>query len=110
MGDEGREPQVVTDRPSALSPRPSVRVSELAVSETWHAQEFDGPLRTVDGRSVEVVHRGTWTHGFGPDFRDAMLLVDGRELRTGSVEVHLRTSAWVAHQHHLDPRYTDVLV
>lgn len=83
-------------------------VPELAVSAAWQAQGFAGPLRTVDGRLVEVVHRGTWTHGFGPDFRDALLLFDGREMRAGSVEVHLRTAAWVGHGHHLDPRYDDV--
>ena len=81
---------------------------EIALSAAWQAQRFTGPLRTVDGRVVEVVHRGTWTHGFGPDFRDAMILLDGRELRAGSVEVHLRTGAWAVHGHHLDPRYDDV--
>ena len=86
------------------------RVPELALSEAWHAQRFAGPLRTVDGRAVEVIHRGTWTHGFGPDFQDAMLLFDGRDLRAGSVEIHLRTGAWTAHGHHVDPRYNHVLV
>ncbi|MDP9368294.1 MAG: hypothetical protein M3Q03_08470, partial [Chloroflexota bacterium] len=27
----------------------------------------------MDGREVQVIHRGTWTHGFGPDFQDALL-------------------------------------
>ncbi len=85
-------------------------VPEIALSAAWHAQRFAGPLRTVDGVTVEVVHRGTWTHGFGPDFRDALLLFDGRELRAGGVEVHLRTAAWTRHGHHLDPRYGDVSV
>ena len=84
-------------------------VPEIALSAAWHAQRLVGPLRTVDGRTVEVVHRGTWTHGFGPDFRDALLLFDGRELRAGDVEVHLRTAAWVQHGHHLDPRYDGVV-
>ena len=83
---------------------------EIALSAAWQAQRFTGPLRTVDGRTVEIVHRGTWTHGFGPDFRDAMILLDGRELRAGSVEVHLRTGAWTAHGHHLDERYDDVVL
>ena len=88
----------------------STDVPEVALSAAWHAQRFGAPLRTVDGRALDVIHRGTWTHGFGPDFRDALLLFDGRELRAGSVEVHLRTAAWAHHGHHLDHRYDDVLV
>jgi hypothetical protein len=83
---------------------------ELALSAAWQAGRFAGPLVTTDGRTVEVVHRGTWSHGFGPDFRDALLLFDGRELQSGSVEVHLRTGAWTEHGHHLDPRYDDVVL
>jgi hypothetical protein len=83
---------------------------EIALSAAWQAGRFSGPLTTVDGRSVEVVHRGTWSHGLGPDFRDALLLFDGRELRPGSVEVHLRTAAWHEHGHHLDRRYDDVVL
>jgi hypothetical protein len=86
------------------------RISEMALSAVWRGQRFGAPLRAVDGRRVEVVHRGTWTHGFGPDFRDAMILLDGCELRTGSVEIHLKTSAWREHGHHVDPRYNDVVL
>ena len=89
---------------------PGPDIPEIAVSAAWHAQRFATPLRTIDGRTIEVVHRGTWTHGFGPDFRDALLLFDGRELRAGSVEVHLRTSGWTQHGHHLDSRYGDVVL
>ena len=83
---------------------------EIALSAAWHAQRFTGPLRTVDGRAIEVVHRGTWSNGFGPDFRDALVLVSGRELRAGGVEVHVRTGAWAEHGHARDPRYDEVLV
>jgi Protein of unknown function (DUF2851) len=86
------------------------RLSEISLCAAWHDQRFTTPLRTTDGRTVEIVHRGTWTHGFGPDFRDVMVLLDGRELLTGSVEIHLTTSGWRAHGHHLDPRYQDVMV
>lgn len=57
-----------------------------------------------------MVHRGIWTHGFGPDFRDAMLVLDGRELVTGSIEIHLSTAGWTAHGHHTDARYNSVVL
>lgn len=83
---------------------------EIELSAAWHRQAFREPLRTVTGQTVEIVHRGTWSNGFGPDFRDALILFDGRELRAGGVEIHLRTSGWVAHGHARDPRYDDVIL
>ncbi len=85
-------------------------VPEIALSDAWHRQQFTGPLCTTDGRLVEVVFRGTWTHGFGPDFCNAIILFEGREMRHGSIEVHRRTSGWAAHGHHVDPRYDDVIL
>ncbi len=84
--------------------------SEMAISRAWHVGAVPAILRTVDGREARVVHRGSWSHGLGPDFRDAMIEFDGRTLGSGSVEIHLRTSAWREHRHHLDPRYDDVVL
>src|SRR5215211_6634175 len=61
-------------------------------------------------RRTGRAHRGTWTHGFGPDFRDAMIVIDGRDLVAGSIELHLRSGGWRAHGHHLDPRYNEVVL
>ncbi len=33
---------------------------EIALSAAWQEQPFAGPLRTVDGREVQVIHRGRW--------------------------------------------------
>jgi len=88
----------------------SERFPEIALSAVWNEQGFSAPLITIDGRSVEVIHRGSWTYGFGPDFRDAMILLDGRELRSGSIEIHLKTGQWREYGHHLDPRYDTVIL
>lgn len=39
-----------------------------------------------------------------------MVSIDGRHLLSGSIELHLKTSAWREHGHHLDPRYNDVIL
>ncbi len=88
----------------------SRHVPELAISEAWHEQAFSGSLRTIDGHTVEVIHRGTWTHGFGPDFEDELILFDGCELRSGSIEIHRRTADWHAHGHSRDDRYSNVIL
>ncbi|MFP5372650.1 MAG: DUF2851 family protein, partial [Actinomycetes bacterium] len=54
---------------------------EIAVCAAWREQRMPQPLRTVAGQTLEVIHRGVWSNGLGPDFRDALLLFDGRELR-----------------------------
>lgn len=84
--------------------------SEMAVSRAWHEGRIPDDLQTVDGRAVRIIHRGSWSHGLGPDFRDAMIELDGRTLVSGSIEIHLHTGAWREHRHHLDRRYNDVVL
>lgn len=73
-------------------------VSEIILARIWNGQRFWQPLETTDGRVIRVVYPGVWTHGFGPDFRDAMLDFDGR-LVTGDVEVELDVGGWYQHGH-----------
>ena len=83
------------------------RVNELALSIAWHA----GLTRTVTttaGEELAVVFPGHWTHGHGPDFRDAMIEHPGGQLVTGAVELHHRASDWTRHGHHTDPAYNAV--
>jgi hypothetical protein len=67
-------------------------------------------LSTPDGLPIRVVFPGHWTHGFGPDFSDAMLDFGTDGLQTGAVELHTRSSDWIAHGHHLDDRYNNVIL
>ena len=83
---------------------------EIAVSLAWHLGKLPHALTTTDGQRVDVIHRGTWSHGLGPDFADAILLFDGREVRTGAVEIHVTARSWTDHGHHLDPRYDSVVL
>lgn len=89
--------------PAAKHPR------ELAMSAAWHGA-LVRDLVTVDGRRVNVIFHGLWSHGFGPDFSDAMIEIEGDGLLSGAVEVHGRSSEWTAHGHHLDARYNAVIL
>jgi hypothetical protein len=84
-------------------------VSELTLSRIWQDGLYAREMRTVDGRRVSVVYGGVWTHQDGPDFRDAMMEIDGRLLR-GAVELHLRASDWLRHGHQHDPAYDAVIL
>lgn len=85
------------------------RPRELAMSAAWHGA-LARELRTLDGRRVNVIFHGHWSHGFGPDFSDAMIEIEGEGLVSGAVEIHGRSSEWTAHGHHLDPRYNTVIL
>lgn len=83
--------------------------NELALCIAWHAG-LTRRVTNTDGEQVDIIFPGHWTHGHGPDFRDAMVsLPDGR-LRTGDVELHFRAQDWERHQHHTDPNYNDVIL
>jgi len=85
------------------------RTRELAMSAAWHGG-LTRSLTTTAGQPVAVVFGGHWSHGFGPDFGDAMLSFDDSGLRTGDVEIHVNSSDWVRHGHHLDARYNGVIL
>ena len=71
----------------------------------WEGQRFPkGALVTEAGEPLRVIYRGRPGAGPGPDFRDAIIAgPDG--LLEGDVELHVRTSDFRRHGHHLDPAY-----
>lgn len=85
------------------------RVNELALSIAWHAG-LARSVVTTDGTELSIVFPGHWTHGHGPDFRNAMLEYPGGRLVSGAVELHHRASDWTQHNHHTDPAYNDVVL
>jgi len=86
------------------------RIQEIAVSRWWNGADLSTPLRTVDGRILSIVFRGSWSHGLGPDFQKALVDFGDGRLLSGSIEIHLTTSAWRQHGHERDPRYNDVIL
>ena len=84
-------------------------VGEIVVAQVWNGQRFQQPVETTDGRVIKVVYPGVWTHGFGPDFRGAMLDIDGR-LATGDVEVELDVRGWYQHGHDRNSDFDNVIL
>lgn len=71
-----------------------------ALHQTWP---------TADGRLVQILFAGRPGGPAGPDFRDAVILLDGVRC-TGDIELHLRVAGWHAHGHATDPRYNHVIL
>lgn len=85
-------------------------ISEKFIQYLWSEQMPEGiPYQTVDGRRIEVIFPGYWNLQGGPDFTVARLRI-GDELETGDIELHLYSSDWYEHKHHLDANYNNVIL
>ena len=84
-------------------------ITEKQLANLWERRAArSADLRTDKGARVRVLYSGRPGVTAGPDFRDALLLVEGQGLVHGDVEVHLRQRDWRAHRHHHDPNYNGV--
>ncbi len=85
-------------------------IDEHFVQNLWNDQRFFSfDLKATDKRSIQVLKPGTWNSDEGPDFVHAEILIDGK-LHMGDVEIHVRSSEWYNHKHHLNPRYNRVVL
>lgn len=79
------------------------------MSAAWNAG-LTRTVTTTTGQDITIVFSGNWSHGFGPDFANAMLDFHDDGFQAGAVEIHTRASDWVAHGHHTDERYNEVIL
>lgn len=85
-------------------------LTERHVQAAWYDRSIRPcELMSSDGRRVRVLHPGSWNLGAGPDFKNALLEVDGRRM-IGDVEVHISPGDWTRHGHGSDEAYENVVV
>ena len=84
--------------------------SEQWLKHLWEHRLYNPEgLRTADGQSVAILSPGAPNFDSGPDFTGALIQI-GPVLFRGDVEVHVHANEWVAHRHHIDPRYNGVIL
>lgn len=84
---------------------------ERLLQEIWlHQRVRRGQLRTLDGRTVQVLHPGFQSLEGGPDFRDALLQFGEDAPLSGDIEVDLRSSGWHSHGHDRNPAFQNVIL
>jgi hypothetical protein len=99
------------NQPNATGPQQIDRPPpEIAISRWWQFARFEEPQMTTAGIGMQVVFRGVWSHGLGPDFAGAMIALESSELLSGSVEIHRHASDWRNHGHDRDPAYNNVIL
>jgi hypothetical protein len=84
--------------------------AEKQVQRIWATRAFrQKGLVTRSGKRLEVLDPGRWNFQEGPDFREAILELEGRRLH-GDVEIHLHERDWVRHGHGSDQNFENVVL
>ncbi len=101
--------------PRSLRENAAVPPSELEVQALWFEQLYQPVLTTDDGRKVEIIQPGFWSHTGGPDFTRVAVRFHsdkevGKDITVGNVEIHLRPGDWNAHGHHTDAAYNETIL
>ncbi len=66
-------------------------------------------LVTEAGEPIRIIYPGRINDGRGADFRDAVMATNSGVVK-GDIEVHVKSSDWRAHRHHLDTAYNRVIL
>ncbi len=83
---------------------------EIVLHYIWEHCLWAGMAQqTTDGRKVEILSVGSHNRDAGPDYSHARVLIDGKEW-VGNIEIHVSSSDWVKHRHHLDKAYDNVIL
>ncbi len=76
----------------------------------WRTRRFDAnDLATTGGESLEILYPGEHNTHAGPDFLNARLRI-GDTIWAGNVEMHLKSSDWLRHNHQADRAYDNVIL
>ena len=83
---------------------------EIILHYIWEHCLWAGmPQQTTDGRSVEILSVGEHNRNAGPDYSHAHVMIDGKEW-VGNIEIHVSSSDWIKHRHHLDKAYDNIIL
>lgn len=97
------------NNPARAGGAPPGKYNERIVQALWMEQPWaPGPVLDTRKRAVRIISPGWLNGAAGPDFKGAVFSVDGGEPERGDVELHVRSSDWRRHKHHLDPAYNSV--
>src|SRR5690554_523555 len=78
----------------------------------WRMKRLDfRQLTLVNGNksAIQVKETGWYNTDAGPDFFNGSVLIDGLQW-SGNIEMHIRSSDWYLHNHHLDKAYDNVVL
>ncbi len=85
-------------------------MNEKLLQYLWNFKVFTHfDFTDTDGNSVEILNFGKWNTDSGPDFLMAQIKIKNIIL-AGNIELHVRSSDWIFHQHSKDPAYQNIIL
>ncbi|OFY67559.1 MAG: hypothetical protein A3H98_03485 [Bacteroidetes bacterium RIFCSPLOWO2_02_FULL_36_8] len=85
-------------------------MKEDFINFLWKNQNFSrNDLKTTEGKELTILNAGIKNSNSGPDYSHARIITDGLQW-SGQVELHVRSSEWKKHGHHLDRAYDNVIL
>ena len=83
---------------------------EIVLHYIWEHCLWAGfAQQTTDGKTVEILSVGEHNRDAGPDYSHARVRIDGKEW-IGNIEIHVCSSDWTKHRHHLDSAYDNIIL
>lgn len=85
-------------------------MTEKLLQYLWNYKVFKHfDFRDIEGNAVEILNFGKWNTDAGPDFLDAKIKIKDLVI-AGNIELHVRTSDWIFHNHSQDPNYQNIIL
>lgn len=84
-------------------------MEEKFLYHIWDEGHLQAPLTTINGKNLKIIYQGQFNTGRGPDFKNAILELNGEYLK-GDVEIHKLTNDWQQHNHQEDVHYNNVIL
>ena len=101
----------IKEKPRRYKKSSRTDIPEHLLARLWQRRAArQAWFQSQGGPKVRVLYPGRASHSAGPDFRNALLEVEGVGLVQGDVEIHVRQQDWSSHGHGQDPRYNGVVL
>ncbi|UKT66098.1 DUF2851 family protein [Pedobacter mucosus] len=87
-----------------------MNIPEDFLHYVWQFRLFDfKDLQTADGENLSVIHQGFLNRNAGPDFSNGKIKIN-ETVWAGNIEIHVKSSDWLKHNHQLDESYENVIL
>ncbi|GAB0156799.1 DUF2851 family protein [Chryseobacterium sp. Alg-005] len=85
-------------------------MTEKLLQYLWNHKVFNNfDFKDIEGNPVEIMDFGQWNTNAGPDFLFAKVKINNVIL-AGNIELHIKSSDWIFHNHSNDPNYENIIL
>lgn len=86
-----------------------VKPKEVELQYAWNSVASNQIFSSENESQIGVFYPGQWNVESGPDFLNARLTIDGKNI-VGDIEIHTYPGDWFVHGHTFDPKYKNVVL